>query len=268
MSETLVHSSAIVEQGAELGIGVHVGPFSIIKSGAILHDGVQVHGQVHIGAGVTLGNECEVFPQCVLGLAPQDTKYRGEKTRLVIGRRNTIREHVTMHIGTVTGDGVTRIGDEGYFMVGSHIAHDCVVGSHVVFANAVAIGGFVEVGDAANLGGMVGVHQFTRIGHNAFIGALSYVSRDVIPYGMVVENPARLNGLNVIGMQRAGVSRANIHCARAAYKVLFEEGAGLFEERLNIVEASYQDSAQVMDMVTFIKTGSKRALCLPDAGGS
>ncbi len=265
MSETIIHPNALVEPGAKLGAGVQIGPFSIIRAGAELHDGVHIHGQVHIGAGVCLGRECEVFPQAVLGGAPQDLKYKGEETRLVIGKRNIIREHVTMHTGTEAGHGVTRIGDNGYFMVGAHIAHDCVVGNHVVFANAVAIGGFVQVGDYANLGGMVGVHQFTRIGHHAFVGALAYVSRDVIPYGMAVDNPARLNGLNVIGMQRAGIARKDIHTARAAYKALFDDETRPFSERLSILESRYKDSVLVMDMVEFIKVSSDRALCLPDA---
>jgi len=264
MSDTIIHPSAMVERGTELGIGVQIGPFCIIKAGAELHDGVVIHGQAHIAGSVTLGKGCEIFPQAVLGMPPQDIKYKDEATRLLIGARNIIREHVTMHPGTAVGNGVTTIGDDGYFMIGSHVGHDCVVGNHVTFSNAAAIGGYVQVGDYANLGGLAGVHQFVRIGHHAFVGALAYLANDVIPFGMVTGNPARLNGLNVIGMQRSAMPRPDIAKARSAYKAIFCRTDGLFEDRLKRAQKLYKDDTSAMDIIDFINARSLRPLCMPD----
>lgn len=265
MPETVIHDSTLVEPGAELGTGVQIGPLCIIKSGAKLHDNVTIHGQAYIASSVTLGDGCEVFPHAVLGLAPQDFKFKGEDTRLVIGKRTIIREQVSMHPGTATGNGITRVGNDGYFMVGSHVGHDCIVGNNVVLSNTVALGGYVQIGDHANLSGLVGVHQFTRIGHHAFIGALAYVSCDVIPYAMVTGNPGHLGGLNVIGMQRAGMPRDEIRRVRAAYKALFNQGEGNFEDRLSVVSAHFNDCAPAKEIIAFIKARSLRPLCMPDA---
>ncbi len=265
MTDTNIHPNALVEPDAELGQGVQIAAFSVIKAGAIIGDGTVVHEHVHITGSVTLGDDCEVFPQAVLGMAPQDFKYKGEDTRLEIGARNIIREQVSMHPGTGHGKGVTRIGNDGYFMVGAHIGHDSAIGDHVTLSNGVALGGYVQVGDYANLGGLVGVHQFTRIGHHAFVGALSYVACDVIPYGMATGNPALMNGLNVIGMQRHGIARNDIHRVRSAYQALFEDEKKLFEERLIAVSVHYKTNACVKEIVEFIKTRSSRPLCMHDA---
>ncbi len=265
MSETNIHPRAIVEPGATLGAGVHVGPFSVIKTGAHIHDGVTVHGSVHISGNVTLGENSEVYPQAVLGQPPQDFKFKGEETRLIIGKRTIIREQVSMHPGTAVGHGVTQIGDDGYFMVGAHVGHDCVVGNHVVLSNGVALGGYVNVGDYANLSGLVGVHQFTRIGHHAFIGALAYVSCDVIPYGMATGNPAQLNGLNIVGMQRTGMARDDIRKARAAYKSIFHaDGSMLFTDRVDAAQSQYPGNGPALDIINFINSRAQRPLCLPN----
>ncbi|PHS28025.1 MAG: acyl-[acyl-carrier-protein]--UDP-N-acetylglucosamine O-acyltransferase [Robiginitomaculum sp.] len=264
MSDTIIHPSALVERGAKLGTGVHISAFCIVKGGAELHDGVILHEHAHIASSVSLGKGCEVFPQAVLGMPPQDVKYKGEATRLVIGARNIIREHVTMHPGTAVGNGVTTIGDDGYFMIGSHVGHDCVVGNHVTFSNSAAIGGYVQVGDYVNLGGLVGVHQFVRIGHHAFVGAQAYLANDVIPYGMVAGNPARLNGLNVVGMQRTAMSRSAIGQARAAYKAIFCHTDGLFDDRLKRAQKLYKGDTPAMDIIDFINERSLRSLCMPD----
>ncbi len=262
--DVFIHPSAHVERGAKLGTGVKIGAFCFIGENAQLHDNVVVHPQAHIAGTVSIGEGSQIYPFAALGLAPQDFKFKGECTKLVIGERCIIREHVTMHPGTESGNGITSVGDDGYFMVGSHIAHDCIVGNNVVFANAVAIGGFVQIGDHANLSGHVGVHQFTRIGHHAFIGALAYVSRDVIPYGMAVGNPAALNGLNVIGMQRAGMARAQIRRARSAYRALFCKGPTLFADRLCDVDQAFADCQPAVDFIHFAKQKSLRALCMPN----
>ena len=264
MNDTNIHPSAEVEHGVKLGTGVKIGPYSVVKAGAEIRDGVIIHGQAYIAASVTLGEGCEVFPQAVLGMAPQDVKYTGEETRLVIGARNIIREHVTMNPGTAVGNGITVVGDDGFFMIGSHVGHDCVVGNHVTLANSVALGGYVQVGDYASFGGLAGVHQFVRIGHHAFVGAMACVTNDVIPYGMIQGNPARLNGLNVVGMQRAAMSRASIQRARAAYKAIFSHKEGVFEDRLKHAQSLYKQDKPAMDIINFIQTRSLRPLCLPD----
>jgi UDP-N-acetylglucosamine acyltransferase len=265
MRKTVIHPSAIIERGAQLGAGVEVGPFSIIGAGAILHDEVVVHSHVSINSSVTLGQKCEIFPHVVLGQAPQDVKYKGEDTRLVLGKRNILREHVTMHPGTRVGNGITQIGNDGYFMVGAHVGHDCQVGDHVVLSNSAALGGYVQVGDHANLGGLVGVHQFTRIGHHAFVGALSYVANDVIPYGMVTGNPGHLRGLNIVGMQRANMERSQIRQVRAVYQGIFGCNEGVFADRVKSARQTYSELKPALDVIDFIQADALRPLCLPDA---
>jgi UDP-N-acetylglucosamine acyltransferase len=265
MRKAVIHPSAIIGRGAQLGTGVEVGPFSVVEAGAILHDDVVVHSHVCIGSSVTLGQKCEIFPHVVLGQPPQDVKYNGEDTRLVLGKRNILREHVTMHPGTRVGNGITKIGNDGYFMVGAHVGHDCQVGDHVVLSNSAALGGYVQVGDYANLGGLVGVHQFTRIGHHAFVGALSYVANDIIPYGMVTGNPGHLRGLNIVGMQRASMERSHIRQTRAAYQDIFDCSRGMFADRLKSAQENYLGQKPAMDIIDFIQADALRPLCLPDA---
>ena len=210
----------------------------------------------------TLGDGCRVFPFACLGHRPQDLKYRGEDTELVIGRDNQIREHVTMHPGTAGGGGITRVGDDGLYMAAIHVAHDCQVGDGVIMANHATLGGHVEVQDHAYLGGLCAVHQFVRVGRQSMIGGLAGVEQDVIPYGMVLGNRACLNGLNIVGMKRRGVSREDIQALRTAYGLLFAP-EGAFTERLAEVASQFAEHARVTEVVDFIRSAGNRAICMP-----
>ena len=256
-----VHPSAIVEEGAEIGADVRIGPFSVIGPEVVLGAGVEVKSHVVITGRTSLGAGTVVFPFAVLGEIPQDLKFAGEQTRLVIGARNRIREHVTMNVGTRGGGGVTRIGDDGLFMAGCHIAHDAQVGDRVIVVNSAAIAGHVVLEDDVIVGGLVGVHQWVRVGRGAIIGALSMVTADVLPYGLVQGPRGELDGLNLVGLKRRGVARADITALRAALMAL-KDGEGSFQERAaRLVEES--DSAYVRELSEFVLAGSDRGFLTP-----
>jgi len=267
MSE--IHASAIVEPGARLGAGVAIGPFSVIGADVELGDGVRVHSHAVVTGKTRLGPGCEVFPFAALGHRPQDLKFKGERSELVIGANNVIREHVTMHPGTAGGRMVTRIGDGNLFMVGVHVAHDCVIGDKVVMANCATLGGHVEIGDHAVLGGLAAVHQFVRIGKHAMVGGMSGVENDVIPFGSAMGERARLNGLNLVGMKRRGFAREEIHALRAAYKLIFSAEEGTMAQRVEDVATLYEDFPAVLEVCAFLRIESTRAVLqpkTPDAG--
>ena len=257
-----IHPTAIVDPRAELSESVVVGPYCVVGAGVRLGAAVRLESHVVLAGRTTIGSGCRIFPFACLGHRPQDLKYRGEDTGLVIGRNNQIREHVTMHPGTAGGGGVTRVGDDGLFMAGIHVAHDCQVGDGVIMANNATLGGHVEVQDHAYLGGLCAVHQFVRIGRQAMIGGLAGVEQDVIPYGMVLGNRAYLNGMNIVGMKRRGVSRDEIQDLRTAYRLLFAP-EGAFVERLAEVAAQFADHSRVMEIVGFIRSAGNRAVCMP-----
>lgn len=257
-----VHPTAIVEPGAELADGVEIGPFSIVGPQARLGAGTRLLSHVVIAGATSLGEGCTVYPFAHLGAPPQHSGYRGEPVRLEIGDRNVLREHVTMHAGTPAGGGVTTVGSDGLFMVNSHVAHDCVVADRVIMANNAALGGHVQVGEGVFVGGLAGVHQWTRIGRNAFVGASAMVTKDVIPFGSVWGNHAHLEGLNLVGLKRRGFGRESINALRAAYRLLFAQ-EGTFGERLDDVANAYADMSEVMEIVAFIRADANRPLCLP-----
>ena len=263
---TNIHPTAIVAPGAEIGAGVEIGPFCCIGENVRLGDGVALVSHVVIDGYTTIGDGSRVFPFAALGLPPQHLRYQGERVTLDIGRNNQIREHVTMHPGTPFGSGMTRIGDGGLFMVGTHVAHDCTIGNNVIMANNATLGGHVQVDDHAYLGGLCAVHQYVRIGHHAMIGGMSGVESDVIPYGSVMGDRARLSGLNVVGMKRRGFSREDVHRLRNAYRLLFAQ-EGTMAERIGDVAELFSDHAPVMDIVNFIREDSSRAICQPRANG-
>lgn len=217
----LIHPSAIVYDGAELDADVEVGPYAIVGSNVRLAAGVKVGSHAIVDGYTTIGMGTKIFPFASVGGAPQDLKFHGEPSTLIIGRRNVIREYVTLHPGTETGEMTTVIGDENLFMVSSHVAHDCVVGSRNVVANGVALAGHVHVGDGAIIGGLAAVHQFSRIGDMAMISGGSMVPKDVPPFAMVQGDRARLRGINLIGLKRAGFSREEITAIKKAYRKLF-----------------------------------------------
>lgn len=256
------HPSAIVSDGARIGKNVAIGAFCVIgpdaeiEDGAVLHSHVVVDGHIRIGAGT------EIFPFAVVGGPPQDISYRGEPTSVEIGSNCVIREHVTVHRGTVRGAGRTKIGNNCLLMVGAHVAHDCEIGNHVVLVNNVGLAGHVAIGDHAILSGLTGVQQHTRIGAHAFIGALSLVAADVIPFAAAVGSRAELAGLNIVGLKRRGFDRPTIHALRAAYQAIFN-GVGTLAERVETVAIDFADIPPVMAIVDFIRAGGERPLCKP-----
>jgi UDP-N-acetylglucosamine acyltransferase len=262
-----IHPTAIVADGAQIGDGVEIGPYSVVGGNVVLGDGVVLHSHVVIDGWTTIGAETHVFPFASVGHVPQDKKFSGEKTELIIGENNTIREGVTINPGTEHGGGVTRIGNGGLFMAGVHVAHDCIVGDNVIFANNATLGGHCVVGDFAFMSGLTAAHQFVRIGKHAIIGGMSGVEKDVIPYGSVLGNRAVLKGLNIVGLKRRGFSRDEIHSLRRAYRLLFAE-EGTLKERVADVAEEYGDNESVMDIVDFIRADTKRKLVTPRPDGN
>ena len=256
-----VHPTALVDPAARLADDVEVGPFCIVGSGVSLGRGVRLTSHVVVAGLTEIGEDCEVHAFASLGGPPQHLAHKGEPTRLVIGARNVIREHVTMNAGTALGRGVTTVGSDGFFMASSHVAHDCVVGDHVVLANNATLGGHVQMGDHVFMGGLSAVHQWSRIGRHAFVGGLAPVTKDVIPYALV-GNDAHLEGMNLVGLKRRGFSRETINDLRAAYRLLFAD-EGAFQERVEDAARVFAGSAVVMEVVDFIRADANRPLCLP-----
>lgn len=259
-----IHPTAIVEDGAQLGEGVSVGPYCTIGARVRIGAGTRLLSHVAISGDTSLGRDCVVHPFAVLGAPAQDFKHKdGDPVGLEIGDRNVIREHVTMHMGTKVGRGLTRVGDGGFFMVASHVAHDCHVGDHVVFANNATLGGGAVLGDYVVMGGLSALHQQCRIGQYAFVGGGSAIVGDLIPFGMA-DNHGYLAGLNLIGLKRRGFSRDTIHDLRAAYRLLFAE-EGAFAERVEDTARIFENRKEVQAIIKFLRAPSKRPLCFPQS---
>ncbi len=256
-----IHPSAVIEEGATLGEGCVIGPFCHVGPQVTLGDGVRLKSHVVVQGQTSIGANTEIFPFAVIGEIPQDLKFSGEKTRLEIGARNRIREHVTMNTGTSGGGGVTRVGDDGLFMAGCHVAHDAQVGNRVIIVNNAALAGHCVLEDDVIVGGLSGVHQFVRIGRGAIIGAVTMVTNDVIPYGLVQAERGRLDGLNLVGLKRKGVARADITALRAAFQML-AQGEGTFQERAKRLSDD-TDSEYVQHIVDFILGDTDRSFLTP-----
>lgn len=256
----LIHPTAMIDPAAQIGANVRIGAYSIIGANVVLHDNVKIWPHVIIEGITTIGEGTEIYPYTVLGCSPPDRKYAGEKSRLVIGKNNIIREHVTMHVGTANDRMETTIGDNGLFMAGTHVAHDCVVGDNVVMANNSGLAGHVQLGNNVIIGGLAGIFQRVRIGEGAIIGFLAAVESDVIPFGLVHGDRAYLDGINIIGMERRGVDKNTILDVQKAYKTLFM-GEGNFADRLQSLQGS--DNAQIQTMVEFILGRGNKPLCQP-----
>lgn len=254
-----IHPTAIVEPGAQLGEGVRIGPFCHVGPDVQLHDRVRLVSHVVVDGETVVGQDALLYPFCTVGLAPQDLKYAGEPTRCEIGARTQVREHCTIHRGTVTGTGLTRVGSGCLLMAVVHVAHDCEIGDSVVIANNVVMGGHVSIGTNAVIGGAAAIHQFVRIGRGAMVGGVSGVEADVIPFGSVIGNRARLAGLNVIGLRRRGVDRAQLARLRAATRLLFW-GPGVFADRLEPVRQQFGADPLVAEVLDFAAAPSKRGL--------
>lgn len=261
MAETFIHPSAVIEDGAEIGTGCRIGPFCHVGPKVVLGPRVELKSHVVVTGRTEIGEETVIFPFAVIGEIPQDLKFDGEETRLVVGKRNRIREHVTMNTGTAGGGGVTRVGDDGLFMAGCHVAHDVQVGNKVIVVNSAALAGHCIIEDEVIIGGLSGVHQFVRIGHGAIIGAVTMVTNDVIPHGLVQAPRGKLDGLNLVGLKRRGVARGDITALRAAFQML-AQGEGAFVERAKRLGAETQ-SDYVREIVDFILGDSDRHYLTP-----
>lgn len=256
-----IHPQALVEDGAVVGANTSVGPFSVLGAEVELAEDVVVKSHVVITGRTRIGPGSHVFPFTCLGEVPQDLKYSGEETRLEIGARNRIREHVTMNPGTEGGGGVTRVGDDCLFMAGTHVAHDCQIGDRVIMVNHSGAAGHCTIGDGAIIGGLSGVHQFVRVGAGAIIGGLTKVSSDVIPHALVQGPSGVLDGLNLVGLKRRGVPRDEIAALRDALQAL-AAGEGAFKDRAaRLGEES--DNALVQEIVRFVAAGSERGFLTP-----
>lgn len=256
-----IHPTAIVEEGAHIAEGVHIGPFCTVGPHVSIGAHTKLVSHVVIAGRTTLGEHNTVYPFASLGQRPQDLKYKGEDAALVIGDNNQIRESVTMHIGTTDGGSLTTVGNDNLFMALCHVAHDCIIGSHCVFANGATLAGHVEVGDYAIIGGLGAVHQFVRIGAHAMVGAYTPVSHDIPPYSMVTgsNRDAVVHGLNLVGLRRRGFTKTDISALDAAFEALSKtEGKSTMAERIATVESSARE-AYVQDLCTFLKT-SKRGV--------
>lgn len=257
-----IHSTAIVEDGAEIGEGSYIGPFCHIGPKVKLGKNLDLKSHVVIAGNTTIGDNTKIFPFASIGHVPQDLKFGGEESTLTIGENNVIREHVTINPGTEGGGMKTEVGDNCLFMIGSHVAHDCIVGNNVIMANNATLAGHVIVGDFAVIGGLAAIHQFVRVGHNAMIGGMSGIENDVIPYGSAMGERANLAGLNIVGLKRQNFDRETIHALRGAYRMIFSN-EGTLEERIDDAIEHFKDNEAVVEVIEFIRSDSSRAICLP-----
>lgn len=254
-----IHPMALVAPGAQLGVDVQIGPFCTVGADAVIEDGARLVSHVVVDGHTSIGPCAVIYPFATIGLPPQDLKYRNEPTRTEIGARTLVREHVTIHRGTATGTGVTRVGDDCMLMAVTHVAHDCQLGRGVIVANNVVMGGHVQIGDNAVIGGSAAIHQFVRIGRAAMVGGVSGVEADVIPFGSVLGNRARLAGLNIIGLRRRGFDRARIANLRAAFLLMFR-GEGVFAERVAEAHRRFDTDPLVAEVLAFMDAPSRRGL--------
>lgn len=260
-----IHPTAVVADGARVETGAVIGPFCVVGANVELAERVELVSHVVVAGRTRVGPGTRIWPFASVGHQPQDLKYRGEASRLEIGARCSIREHVTVNPGTAGGGMVTRIGDGCLVMAGAHVAHDCRLGEGVVMVNAATLGGHVEVGDHAVIGGLSAVHQHVRIGAHAMIGGMSGVERDVPPFCSAVGNRAVLAGLNLVGLKRRGFGRDDLQALRAAYHMIFA-GDGPLAARAAAAAAAFPGSPPVQALASFIAAGSPRGFCLPRAG--
>jgi len=257
-----IHASAVIDDGCTVGEGCIIGAFCCVGANVVLGPRVHLKSHVVVSGRAEIGEDSVVFPFACVGEIPQDMKFKGEETRLVIGKRARIREGATLNTGTEGGGGITKVGDDCLIMTGAHVAHDAIIGNHVIMANQVAVAGHCVIEDHVIIGGLSGIHQFVRIGRGAIIGAVTMVTNDVIPYGLVQSTRGGLDGLNLVGLKRRGVARADITALRAAYQAL-AQGEGAFVERAKRLGAQ-TDSEYVREIVDFILGTTDRSFLTPN----
>ena len=265
MAKPDIHPTAIIEQGAKLGAGVKIGPYCVVGSGVTLGDEVELLSHAVVAGTTSIGARTRIFPFASIGHQPQDLKYKGEPASLTVGADCIIREGVTMNPGTAGGGSETTVGNGCAFLANSHVGHDCRVGSNVIFSNNVMLAGHCNVGDFAIIGGGAAVIQFARVGAHSFLGGMSGLENDLIPYGMALGNRAYLSGLNIVGLQRRGFARNDIHDLRRAYRLLFA-AEGTLMERVEDVKTEFAGQPIVEEIIAFIREGGKRSLCTPKNG--
>jgi UDP-N-acetylglucosamine acyltransferase len=259
-----VHASAIVEDGAKIGAGVEIGPFCLVERNVVLGDGVRLLSHATIRGQTKIGDRTVVHSQAVLGGEGQIRKNEFPEARLEIGSDCVIREGVTISCGSRSGSGITKIGNNGYFMACSHVGHDCQVDDDVTMANNSTLAGHVRVGQGVIFGGLSAVQQFGRVGKGAMIGGVTGVNTDVIPYGIATGDHAVLGGLNIVGLKRRGISREAIHAARAAYRAIFLDDRGSLADRARKAKEAWPDVVEIQEIVDFILADAKRGLCIAD----
>jgi UDP-N-acetylglucosamine acyltransferase len=257
----MIHKSAIINPKAKISSNVEIGPYSIIDANVEIDEGTVIQSHVNITGHTVIGKNNKIYPFASIGSDPQDMKYKGEKTKLLIRDNNTIREYVTINPGTVQGSGSTVVGNNNLIMIGAHIAHDCIIGNNIVIANSAAIAGHAEINDYVIIGGNCGIQQFTRIGKMAMIGGMTGVSRDVIPYGLSTGNRNFLNGINIVGLRRSKVSNKDIIGLTDAYKEIFKTES--LNENLNKLNGNFKENSLVKEVVEFINKDKKRPICTP-----
>ncbi|MDB9827190.1 acyl-ACP--UDP-N-acetylglucosamine O-acyltransferase [Candidatus Pelagibacter sp.] len=257
----MIHKTAIIDPKAKISFDVEIGPYVIIGPNVVIEGGTSIQSHANITGNTFIGKGNKIYPFASIGNDPQDMKYQGENTKLIIGNNNTIREYVTINPGTAQGGGLTKVGNNNLIMISAHIAHDCMIGNNIVIANSAAIAGHAEINDYAIIGGNCGVQQYTRIGKMAMIGGMTGVSRDVIPYGLSTGNRNYLNGINVVGLRRSNVSNKEIISLTKAYKEIFK--TEILNENLNKLNSDYKENSLVKDVVDFINKDKKRPICTP-----
>ena len=257
----MIHKTAIIDSSAKISSSADIGPYTIIGPNVEISENIIIHSHVNITGHTTIGKNNKIYPYASIGSDPQDMKYKGEKTRLIIGENNTIREYATINPGTIQGGGITKVGNNNLIMISAHIAHDCIIGNNIVIANNAAIAGHAEIEDYVVIGGNCGVQQFVRIGKMAMIGGMTGVSRDVIPYGLSTGNRNYLNGINVVGLRRNNTSNKEIIGLTDAYKEIFK--AESLNDNLNKLNGKFKENNLVKDVIYFINKDKKRPICTP-----
>lgn len=261
-----IHPSAVIEDGAVIGDDAEIGPFCHIGPEVRLGAGARLSSHVVIAGQTTIGSGAKIFSFASVGHQPQDMKYRGERSTLDIGNNVIIREGVTMNPGTEGGGLKTVIGDNCAFLANTHVGHDCLIGNNVILVNNCMLAGHVIVGDFAICAGASAVIQFTRVGPHAFVGGMTGLENDLIPYGLAMGNRAHLAGLNMVGLRRRNFSREAVHDLRRAYRALFAE-EGTLKERVEDVAVQFAGHPQVEEIIAFIRAGGDRAICQPRRDG-
>ena len=257
----MIHKTAIINSKAKISSNVKIGAYTIIGPNVEIDDDVEIQSNVNITGHTIIGKNNRIYPMASIGSDPQDLKYKGEKTTLMIGDNNTIREHVTINTGTIQGGGITKVGSNNLIMIGAHIAHDCIIGDNIVMANNSAAAGHAEIQNFVIIGAKCGIQQFTRIGKMAMIGGMTAVSRDVIPYGLSTGNRNFLNGINVIGLRRDKIQNKEIIGLTEAYKEIFKSKN--LSENLNKLNGKFKDNILVKEVLEFINKDKKRPICTP-----